>query len=294
MILVADERERLDRFLARVLPRHSRSKISRLASEGAVLVDGVPQKPAFALKPGMRVELDEPSETSAHDLTPANIPLEVVYEDEDLLIINKPRGLATHPAATLKEPSLVNALLARPHSLSGSGGAFRPGIVHRLDKATTGLIVVAKNDQAHVHLAKQIASKAAERRYVAVVAGEVSEERFVIKAPIARDVHNRLKMAVSAIGKDAATHVKRLGSCDAGTVVAVRLETGRTHQIRVHLRAIGCPVIGDSIYAPRELSSGPLQLHACYLALRQPQTDALIAVYASPPIDLLGANRVSR
>ncbi len=294
MVLIAEERERLDRFLARRLSSHSRTKLARLAALGEVFVDGVAQKASFQLEPGMRVTVEEPPESAPHDLAPADIALEVVYEDEDLLIVNKPRGLASHPATSLKEPSLVNALLARAHSLSQTGGAFRPGIVHRLDKDTTGLMVVAKNDESHVSLAKQIESKRAERRYVAVVGGSLPQDRFVIKAPLARDRRNRLKMAVDPYGKEAVTHVKRLGNVDSGTVIAVRLETGRTHQIRVHLRAVGCPVLGDSLYAPREFARGVLQLHACYLALTQPRSGERIAAYVDPPGDFAGSVCVSR
>lgn len=257
-------------------------------------MEGVAEKPAFHLEPGMRVALEEPEATPPHDLTPADIPLEVLYEDNDLLVVNKPRGLASHPAASLKEPSLVNALLSRSHTLSTAGGDFRPGIVHRLDKETTGLMIVAKNDEAHVRLAKQIESKKAERRYLAVVAGEVDRERFVINAPMARDKRDRLKMAVDPLGKEAITHIKRIVRLEKGTLLAVRLETGRTHQIRVHLSAIGHPVLGDSLYTPKEHAQGPLQLHAAYLGLIQPKTGAKIAVYAPPPDDFLGHEQVTR
>jgi 23S rRNA pseudouridine1911/1915/1917 synthase len=294
VVLVADSHERLDKFLARTLPQHSRTKLARLVDDGSVLVDGEPQKPSFHLEPGMQVVLDEPSESAPHDLTPADIPIEVVYEDDDLLVINKPRGLASHPATSLKEPSLVNALLSRSHSLSQAGGSFRPGIVHRLDKETTGLMVVAKNDEAHVALAKQIESKAAERRYVAVVAGDVEREQFVVNAPLARDKKDRLKIAIDPLGKEAITHVRKIGRIEAGSVLALRLETGRTHQIRVHLRAIGHPVLGDTLYAPREFASGPLQLHAAYLALTQPRTGERLAVYVDPPEDFIGRALVSR
>ncbi|MFI5384783.1 MAG: RluA family pseudouridine synthase [Fimbriimonadales bacterium] len=294
MTFTADNRERLDKFLVRRLPHHSRSKLARLIEAGGVLVDGSQEKPSFQLEAGMQVSLEEPPESPPHDLTPADIPLEVLYEDADLLVINKPRGLAAHPAATLKEPSLVNALLARSHSLSQAGGAFRPGIVHRLDKDTTGLMIVAKNDEAHASLAKQIETKAAARRYVAIVGGEVKQERFTIDAPLARDKRNRLRMAVDPFGKVAVTHVKVIRRVDSGTLIAVRLETGRTHQIRAHLRAIGNPVLGDAIYAPKELAQGPLQLHACYLELVHPRTGERLAVYAAPPPDFLGSRWVER
>ncbi|HTQ10582.1 MAG TPA: RluA family pseudouridine synthase [Fimbriimonadaceae bacterium] len=294
MVLFAERPERLDRFLAQALPQHSRTKLARLAAEGLVLVDGKPQRSSFALMPGMRVELEDPQEASPHDLQPAEIPLDVLYEDDDLLIVNKPRGLATHPAASLHAPSLVNALLARSHPLSQAAGAFRPGIVHRLDKETTGLIVVAKNDFSHVRLAKQIERKEAERRYVAVAAGDTERERFIVDAPIARDRRNRLRMAVDPDGKPAVTHVKRLGRVERGVVLAIRLETGRTHQIRVHLRAVGLPVLGDSLYAPKGVAEGPLQLHACYLALRHPRTEEPIAVFSPPPDDFLGRDLATR
>jgi len=294
MHLVADRPDRLDRFLARMLPDHSRTKLAKLIALGEVTVDGEIQKPSFALETGMTVALAEPEDAAAHDLTPADIALEILYEDEDLLVVNKPRGLAAHPAATLKEPSLVNALLGLKTELSTAGGDFRPGIVHRLDKDTTGLMVVAKNDAAHVALAKQMETKTAERRYFAVVAGSVEQAQFTVAAPIARSKQNRLLMAVDVHGKPAVTHVKRLARIENGTVVGCRLETGRTHQIRVHLRAIGNPVLGDTLYAPREVSSGPLQLHAAYLAFDHPTSGERIAVYASPDSDFYGRDMVSR
>lgn len=294
MILIADGRERLDKFLARMLPDHSRTKLVKLIDEGEVLVDGkVATKSSFPLEPGMEIALEEPDESAAHDLTPADIPLDVVYEDDDLLIINKPRGLAAHPAASLKEPSLVNALLARKTELSTTAGDFRPGIVHRLDKETTGLMVVAKNDAAHVLLAKQMELKTAERRYLAVVAGEMEQDRFTINAPMARSRTNRMQMAVDVHGKPAVTHIKRMMRVAQGTVVACRLETGRTHQIRVHLRAVGYPVLGDSLYAPKDYATGALQLHAGYLSFDHPTKGERVAFFAEPDASFYGAGFVS-
>lgn len=294
MRLLADRDERLDRFLARVLPEHSRTKLAKMIGDGEVTVDGRTHKPSFPLEEGMEVVLDAPEDTPAHNLEPADIPLDIVYEDADLLVVNKPRGLAAHPAASLKEPSLVNALLGLHTELSSAGGDFRPGIVHRLDKETTGLMVVAKNDQAHVALARQMETKSAERRYFAVVAGNVEQARFTISAPISRSKQNRLLMAVDPQGKPAVTHIRRLSRVDQGTIVACRLETGRTHQIRVHLRAVGHPVLGDTLYAPREWATGPLQLHAAYLAFDHPSDGRRVDFYAPPDAEFYGFGLVTR
>ena len=245
------------------------------------------------LHPGMVVELPEVQDAPAHDLSPSEIPLNVLYEDDFMLVVDKPRGLATHPAASLKEPSLVNALLGRKTQLSGIDGDFRPGIVHRLDKETTGLLVVAKTDEAHVKLARQMESKSAERRYFAVVAGKVERQKFVIDAAIARNKANRLLMAVDSHGKPAVTHVKRLAEVSGGTCVGVRLETGRTHQIRVHLSAVGLPVLGDRLYAPKRYAVGPLQLHAAYLELDHPVTGDRMRFTVMPDDLFLGAGVVS-
>jgi 23S rRNA pseudouridine1911/1915/1917 synthase len=280
---------RLDKALAEWMPEHSRSKLAKLITDGEVKVNGVAAKPGTLLRTGDRVSVVGEPESVAHDLTPADIPLDIRYEDAHLLVINKPRGLAVHPASTLKEPSLVNALLARSHSLSSAGGSFRPGIVHRLDKATTGLLVVAKSDQVHVSLAKQVAGKTAERRYLAVVAGKIDQERFTVDAPIGRSKANRILMAVDPSGKRAITHVKRVQDSQAGTVIACRLETGRTHQIRVHLSAVGHPIIGDPLYAPKLLQTAALQLHSAMLAFKHPISGEMVECYAEPPSDFLSS-----
>ena len=294
MNLVADQTERLDRFLARLLPEHSRTKLVKMIDAGSVLVDGKVQRSSFTLEAGMAVELDEPQPAPAHDLTPASIPLDIVFEDDSILVVNKPRGLASHPALTLKEPSLVNALLGRGAELSSVAGDFRPGIVHRLDKETTGLMVVAKTDEAHVHLAKQMETKEAARRYVAVVGGHVDQDLFSVNAPIGRNKQNRLLMAVDNNGKRAVTHVKKLRILEQGTLLALKLETGRTHQIRVHLSSFGMPVLGDTLYAPKGAASGVLQLHAAFLALTHPVTEEDISFYCDPPADFYGAPFVTR
>lgn len=284
MEFVADQFERLDVFLARNLPQHSRTKLSKFITDGGVRVNGKVEKPSFKLEPGMTITMRQPPEPPPHDLTPADIPLDIRYEDEHLLVVNKPRGLATHPASSLKEPSLVNALLARSHPLSKTAGTFRPGIVHRLDKETTGLLVVAKNDSAHSSLARQIERKDAERRYFAIVEGEPEHPVVTINARLARDPRDRLKMSVQEKGRIAVTHAKRLSESQYGTLVAVRLETGRTHQIRAHLSAIGHPVVGDALYGSKQPDL-PMQLHAAYLRFTHPVSGEVLEVYAEPPDD---------
>ncbi len=286
--------ERLDKFLAARFPDHSRSKIARHIEDGSVTVNGSTEKPAYKLRAGDVVELEDLVESDPHDLTPFAMEIEVVYEDDDMLVVNKPRGLASHPAASLREPSLVNVLLARGGSLSSLGGEFRPGIVHRLDKDTTGLMVVAKNDFAHAALAASIEKKEAHRRYFAVVAGEVDRDVFTVNAPIARNPANRQQMTVDVHGKRAITHVLKVARLLQGTLVVCRLETGRTHQIRVHLRALGHPVLGDSLYAPKEQGSGPMQLHAAYLAIPHPRTGEIVASFAAPPEDFNGYEFATR
>lgn len=285
--LKADRRERLDKLLARLVPDVSRSRLTKWIEAGHVRVEGNRAMPRTIVDPGARIHMDELEETPAHDLSPADIPLEVVFEDEHFMVINKPRGLATHPSPSLSEPSLVNALIGRGTTLSEGLAPFRPGIVHRLDKDTTGLIVVAKTDAAHPILARQIERKSATRMYLAIVRGEFAHDQFTISAPLARDPKDRMRMAVVASGKPAITHVKILRHVDAGTLVLCRLETGRTHQIRVHLRSVACPVVGDSLYAPKEMQTAPMQLHAAGLRLDHPVTGETIVFVAAPPADFL-------
>jgi 23S rRNA pseudouridine1911/1915/1917 synthase len=221
-----------------------------------------------------------------HQIEPIQIPLNVTYEDDDFLVVNKPRGLLTHPAPNSDSPSLVHALLARGNALSRAAGAFRPGIVHRLDKDTTGLLAVAKHDTAHKHLAHQISEKTALRVYLAVVSGDPPRDRFDVDAPLGSDPRNRSLRTVRHDGKPALTHFRVLTSSGALRLLACRLSTGRTHQIRVHLAALGLPVVGDRLYGKQQ-DSVPLQLHAAVLHIDKPSSGERVRNYALPPDDFL-------
>lgn len=270
-------------MLVRAMPELSRSKLTKLVSEGLVTVNGeAAAKSGQTLRPGDEVEFKPPEESGAHELVPADIDLDVRYEDSDLLVVNKPRGMVVHPGIGTGGDTLVHALLHRPHSLGGSGQPFRPGIVHRLDKETSGLMVVAKNDAAHAGMSALVAKRTMERRYVAWLDGSPEHSRFTIDAPLAKDPKSPLKRAVVEDGKPAVTHVQVLARVEKRTLVSCRLETGRTHQIRVHLAAFGFSVVGDRLYGQE---GAPLQLHAAYLAFTHPMTSEKVSVYAEPPND---------
>ncbi len=286
--IVASSTMRLDVFLSQEFPEHSRSRWGAWIESGHVKVEGkFERKSGYKLKPGWTIEFDAMEEKPAHDLTPAEIPLEILFEDEYFIVVSKPRGMATHPAPSLKEATLVNALLARGGNLSKGAADFRPGIVHRLDKDTTGAIVVAKSDAAHARLAKQIEQKIAQRIYLALVAKMPDPLNFTIDAPLGRDPRNRLKMSVRPDGKPSITHVAFIERRNHGVLLQVSLETGRTHQIRVHLSSVGLPVIGDPIYAPKALQIAPLQLHAWKLRLEHPFTGQQMEFTAPLPPDFL-------
>lgn len=286
MRLTAEGKERLDRFVARMMPEHSRTRVTQAIKDGSVQVEGeVVTKPGFDLRPGQEVEVGEIPEPEPHNLEPVAIPLDVRYEDESLLVVNKPRGMASHPGPGLGPTTLVNALLARSHELSTHAGDWRPGIVHRLDKETTGLMIVAKNDRAHRELAAQIKDKRATRVYVAIVYGSPEHDAFVVDKPIGRHPGVPSLMTVKQGGREAVTHVSVLRREAGCALVACRLETGRTHQIRVHLSSVGHPVKGDKQYAKKPWNEGPMQLHATLLEFDHPVTGGRVSVYAGPPPD---------
>lgn len=271
------EGERLDRFLAETLCDVSRSQVKNLIDEGLVLVGGRPQKPGYRIRKGDIIQVRIPAARET-GLVAQEMPLNIVYEDRDLVVIDKPQGLVVHPAHGHWEGTLVNALLYRVKDLSGINGELRPGIVHRLDKGTSGLMVVAKNDQAHRDLADQIKARKIRREYVAVVHGVIRENSGTIDAPIGRSPSDRKKMAVVREGRPAVTHYTVLRRYRDYTLVRARLETGRTHQIRVHFAYIRHPVVGDQVYGPSrsrfELKGQAL--HACYLAFYHPTTKELL------------------
>lgn len=247
-----DAGARLDAFLAGKMEK-TRSSVQKLIEEENVRLNGAPAAKNARLREGDRVEATEPP-PEVLDVKPQNIPLDIVYEDQDLLVVNKPKGMVVHPAAGNPDGTLVNALLFHcGDSLSGINGVIRPGIVHRIDKDTSGLLIVAKNDRAHQSLAEQIAVHSFTRIYNAVVYGIVKEEEGTVSAPIGRHPTDRKRMAVlSSGGREAVTHYRVLERFPGFTLVECRLETGRTHQIRVHMAHIGHPVAGDPVYGPKK------------------------------------------
>ncbi|MDD5907287.1 MAG: RluA family pseudouridine synthase [Clostridia bacterium] len=245
-----DRGRRLDQFLADGVEELTRSAAQRLAEEQRVLLDGRPMKKNYKITGGETLEVSLP-DPEPIDAVPQDIPLDIVYEDGDVLVINKPKGMVVHPAPGNPDGTVVNAVLYHcGSSLSGIGGAFRPGIVHRIDKDTSGLLIVAKNDRAHLCLSAQLKDHTLARTYEAVVIGTLKEDRGTVDAPLDRSPKDRKKMAVVPGGRRAVTHYEVLARYPGYTHVRCRLETGRTHQIRVHMASLGHPIAGDTVYGP--------------------------------------------
>ncbi len=238
---------RLDLMLTEMYPEHTRSYLQKQVKNGAVLLNGKTAKPGASLKPGDMVDA-EFSEPEEPEVLPEPIPLTVVYEDSDVILVDKPKGMVVHPAPGHTSGTLVNALLYHCRDLSGINGVLRPGIVHRIDKDTTGLVIACKNDMAHQSLAGQLKAHTVTRRYYAIVNGNFREDEGVVNAPIARHRTERKKMAVDPSGREAITHFRVLERFGNYTFLECRLETGRTHQIRVHMSHIGHPLLGDEQY----------------------------------------------
>ena len=264
-----DARVRLDRFLARELPEHSRSRIQQLIRIGFVRLNGATTRPRQLLRTGDKIEVTEPPPEKI-ETRPEPIPLDVLFEDNDLIVINKPAGLVVHPGAGHREHTLVNALLSHCPMLSGIGGKERPGIVHRLDKDTSGCLVVAKNDATHRELSRQFAERIVEKIYLALVAGKLCKQTGVIEEKVGRHPAHRQRMSVaSPRGRAAKTEYRVIRTGDKASLIECRLHSGRTHQVRVHLHHLGHPVLGDKVYASRLAKDFPRQmLHAWKLGFR--------------------------
>ena len=287
MILYADiSGERLDAFLARCAEGLSRSAAQKLIEEGAVRRSGKPGKKNDKLNVGDAIEYEIP-EAKPVDIQPTEMQLDIVYEDEDLLVINKPKGLVVHPAAGHQDDTLVNGLMhALGDDLSGINGELRPGIVHRIDKDTSGLLAVAKNDHAHIMLASQLKDHSMARTYEAIVCGSFREDSGTVDAPIGRHPTDRKKMCVTARNsKEAVTHWEVVSRYRGYTHIRFKLETGRTHQIRVHMAHIGHPILGDLVYGRKkpELGQDSQCLHAGALCFQHPRDGRPVMVFAELP-----------
>ena len=282
---VEEDNKRIDAYLSEKLEDTSRVTIQRLISEEKILVNGKKTKVSYKVQEGDKIQVEEekPVEVS---IKAQNIPLEIIYEDNDIIVVNKPKGMVVHPANGNPDGTLVNAIMAIcKDTLSGIGGEIRPGIVHRLDKDTSGIIIVAKNDKAHINLSEQIKEHKVKKTYIALVRGIVRENEATINMPIGRSEKDRKKMAVTKKGKEAITHFKVLQRYDNYTLLQVNIETGRTHQIRVHLSQIGYPIVGDEVYSngKNEWNVKGQCLHAKSLEFIHPGTGTKMYLEAKIP-----------
>ena len=280
-----EEIGRLDKVVSNLEQNMSRETIQRMIKTGKILVNNKQEKASFKTTVGDLITLEEeiPEEI---ELKPQEMPLDIIYEDEDMLVINKEKGIVVHPGNGNPDGTLANAVMAKcKGSLSGIGGKIRPGIVHRIDKDTSGLIIVAKNDTAHLNLSKQIQDRKVKKTYIALVRGVIKENEATINMPIGRSSKDRKKMAVTKDGKEAITHFKVLKRYNGFTLLEVKIETGRTHQIRVHLSEIGYPVVGDEVYSNGKNPFGVKgqMLHAEKLELKHPRTGKDLTFEAPVP-----------
>jgi len=279
------EGNRIDKEICNLDSSLTRVMVQRMIENGNILVNGKKTKPSYRLNQGDLVTVEKERAEEA-DITPQDIPLDVIYEDKDILVINKSSGMVVHPGNGNREGTLVNAVMAKcKESLSGIGGSIRPGIVHRLDKDTSGLIIVAKNDKAHIDISRQIAERKVLKSYIALVRGIVKENEATIDMPIGRSPKVRSKMAVVKSGKSAITNFKVIKRYSEFTLIEVTIETGRTHQIRVHMAEIGYPVVGDILYSNGKNPFGVKGqlLHAKVLEFKHPTTQKGMRLEAPLP-----------
>lgn len=277
--------ERIDKALSSVQSEWSRTQIGNWITEGIVKVNGETVKAKYKVKVGDLVEVDVP-EAEPLDVIAENLDLDIVYEDADVLVVNKPKGMVVHPAPGHMTGTLVNGLMYHCKDLSGINGVLRPGIVHRIDKDTSGLLMVAKNDAAHESLVNQLVNKTVTRKYTALVHGHIAHDKGTIDAPIARDQKDRQNQAVVDNGKHAVTHFQVIERFGDFTLVECRLETGRTHQIRVHMKYIEYPLVGDPKYGPKKtIDFGGQVLHAGILGFDHPASGEYIQFEAPLPAD---------
>lgn len=283
---IEHEDQRIDRYLTEMLPEQSRSFFQKLIRDGFVMVNHIIVKVNYRLKTGDVIEIDIPDAVPT-EIVPENIPLDILYEDDDLLIVNKPKGMVVHPAVGHSTGTLVNAIMYHCQgNLSGINGEIRPGIVHRIDKDTTGSLIICKNDEAHRNIAEQIKEHSVTRRYVGVVAGTFSEESGTVEGAIGRHPNDRKRMTINEKnGKPAVTHYRVLQTLKGASFMEFELETGRTHQIRVHMASISHPLMGDTVYGnsknPYKLQGQAL--HARTIGFIHPTTGEYIEVSAPIP-----------
>ncbi|HEY6393149.1 MAG TPA: RluA family pseudouridine synthase [Bryobacteraceae bacterium] len=285
-VAISEAGNRLDQLLHERLPQHSRSRLQDWIKQGRVLVNGKAEKRSYLLKGSERIEV-EPAELTPLRAVPEDLPLEILYEDNDVIAINKPAGMVVHAGAGRHSGTLVNALVHRFGKLSKVGGDLRPGIVHRLDRFTSGVILVARTDAAHRHLAEQFSSRKVEKIYLALVHGSVKKEHGRITTPITRDPVRRTRMTTKlAHGRSAITEYKVLRRPEAFTFLEVRIGTGRTHQIRVHMASVGHPVAGDKLYGAPPSFAARVFLHAHKITFASPTSGAKITITAPLAADL--------
>jgi len=286
--LVSDSGKRLDSFLANQEKATTRSRLQALIESGHVTVNGSSAKPSYKVKSGDIVRISMPA-ASPVDIVPQDIPISFIYQDEHIAVVDKPQGLPVHPGPGHPDGTLVNAILAHCPDIAGVGGEIRPGIVHRLDKDTSGLIMIAKTHDAHQNLSAQISSRNVDKGYLALCKGLLTKDDGIIDAPIGRDPYNRKRMAVVEDGRYAKTMYTVIERFESSTFLSVKLETGRTHQIRVHMAHLNHPLVGDTVYGRSSNIVSRHFLHAHYLAFRHPITGEPVEFQSDLPKDLSSA-----